>query len=176
VTHSEPDRVALGSTNPAKVRAVSRVVSGRVEAVAVDSGVAEQPRGHAETVAGAENRAHDALAAVDAAYGVGIEGGVAEFEGTPGRYLIMWAAVTDGDRTGRGAGPSLRLPADVADRVRAGEELGPVMADVVGEDDLARREGAAGALTGGRVSRADALADAVAAAFGPFRTDYYAPR
>ncbi|MFB6122695.1 MAG: inosine/xanthosine triphosphatase [Haloferacaceae archaeon] len=165
--------MALGSENPAKVRAVSRVVSAPVVAVAVDSGVPEQPRGHAETVAGAEHRARNALAAVDAAYGVGIEGGVAEFEGAPGLYLVMWAAVTDGDRTERGAGPSLRLPADVAAEVRAGAELGPVMADVVGEDDVARREGAAGALTGGRVTRADALTDAVAVAFGPFETAYY---
>ena len=51
-------------------------------------------------------------------------------------YLTMWAAVTDGERLERRAGPSLRLPAAVADRVRAGAKLGPVMDDVIGEADV----------------------------------------
>jgi inosine/xanthosine triphosphatase len=167
-------RVGVGSGNPVKRRAVASVLgTATVETVQVDSGVAEQPRGHAETVAGAENRARRALAAAAFDYGVGIEGGVAEFDGTDGLFLVMWAAATDGTRTGRAAGPSLELPARIASRVRAGEELGPVMDDVLGTDDVARKEGAAGAFTRGRLPRADALADAVAGAFAPFSCDLY---
>ena len=145
-----------------------------VEAVAVDSGVSEQPSGHPETVAGAENRARNVLAA-DRGFdlGVGIEGGVAEFDGTDGLYLVMWAAVTDGDRMERGAGPSIRLPDRIADRVRSGEELGPVMDDELDEEGVARRQGAAGVLTGGHVDRTAALRAAVAGALGPFVTDEY---
>ena len=168
-------RVVVGSGNPVKRRAVISVFpDATVELASVASGVSEQPRGHAETIAGAETRARNALAADDGAdYGVGIEGGVTRFDGVEGLYLIMWAAATDGDRTGRGAGPSLRLPDGVAARVEAGAELGPVMDDVLGEEDVARRGGAAGAFTGGRLPRADALADAVRVAFGPFVTDHY---
>jgi non-canonical (house-cleaning) NTP pyrophosphatase len=54
-----------------------------------------------------ETRARRAHATTDAEFGVGIEGGVAEFDGTPGLFLVMWAAVTDGDRLERGAGPAL---------------------------------------------------------------------
>jgi len=184
-------RVGVGSGNPVKRRAVELSLGAAadadlpgdptavaVESVPVDSGVSEQPTGHAETVAGAENRAAAVLeadAGSPSAYdlGVGIEGGVAEFDGDDGRYLIMWAAVTDGDRVGRAAGPSLALPADVAARIDDGEELGPVMDDRLGTDGVATRGGAAGALTAGRVDRAEALAAAVSGALGPFVSELY---
>jgi inosine/xanthosine triphosphatase len=166
--------VGVGSGNPVKRRAVARVLTtATVETVPVESGVSEQPRGHAETVAGAENRARRALASGAYDYGVGIEGGVAEFEGADGLFLVMWAAATDGTQVGRAGGPSLELPGRVASRVRAGEELGPVMDDILGTDDVARKAGAAGAFTRGRLPRADALADAVAGAFAPFSCDLY---
>lgn len=175
-------RIGVGSGNPVKRRAVEAVVDGEagaagratVEAVAVDSGVSEQPSGHPETIRGAENRARNVIAA-DAEFdlGVGIEGGVAEFEGTEGLYLVMWAAVTDGDEVGRGAGPAIRLPDAIAHRVRAGEELGLVMDDELDEEGVARGRGAAGVLTGGRVDRTAALETAVAGAMGPFLTDEY---
>lgn len=176
-----PMRIGVGSGNPVKRRAVESIGDqddgsvGRatVESVVVDSGVSDQPTGHAETVRGAENRARNVV--TDGAFdlGVGIEGGVAEFDGSEGLYLVMWAAVTDGDRTGRGAGPAIRLPDGIADRVRAGEELGPVMDDELGEEGVARKQGAAGVLTGGHVDRTAALETAVAGAMGPFLTDEY---
>ncbi|ELZ43917.1 hypothetical protein C464_13810 [Halorubrum coriense DSM 10284] len=193
-------RVGVGSGNPVKRRAVELALGAAadddlpggptgvaVESIPVDSGVSEQPTGHAETVAGAENRATAVLGARrgdadgdggsggDASYdlGVGIEGGVAGFDGTDDRYLIMWAAVTDGDRVGRGAGPSVALPADVAARIDDGAELGPVMDDRLDTDGIAERGGAAGALTNGRVDRAEALAAGVSGALGPFVTALY---
>jgi len=166
-------RVAVGSRNPVKVAAVERALpDATVEAVGVDSGVPDQPWGHAETRTGAENRARRALApAFD--LGVGIEGGVARYDDTDGLFLVMWAAVADGDRLEVGVGPGLRLPDAVADRVESGEELGPVMDDVVGESDVKRDQGAAGVLTDGIVDRESCLRHAVAGALGPFRTDHY---
>jgi len=135
-------RVGVGSGNPVKRRAVELALGSAadddlpsdptgvaVESVPVDSGVSEQPTGHAETIAGAENRAAAVLDAEPrggagapddgATYdlGVGVEGGVAGFDGADGRYLIMWAAVTDGERVGRAAGPSFALLADIAARI-----------------------------------------------------------
>lgn len=167
--------VAVGSTNPVKERATKQVLTDTdtVVVVDVDSGVPEQPRGRAETVQGAENRARRAheQAAVDLA--VGIEGGVAELDGVDGLFLIMWAAATDGERTGRAGGPTLRLPASLADPVRDGRELGPVLDKHLDRDGVAREEGAAGLLTGGAIDRTDALAHAVAGALGPFTTAEY---
>jgi inosine/xanthosine triphosphatase len=180
-------RVVVGSGNPVKRDAAARVFDGAtVEAVAVASGVSEQPVGHAETRRGAATRAMRALDEIgddpmDAPdLGVGIEGGVAavgDADGADGAgdglSLVMWAAVTDGDRLSYGGGPTFPIPDHIAVRVRAGEELGPVMDDVLGVDDVARKQGAAGVFTAGRVTRTDALETAVAAAAGPFLSERY---
>ncbi|MXR50703.1 inosine/xanthosine triphosphatase [Halovenus sp. WSH3] len=169
-------RVAVGSLNPVKEAATARALGDRpadVLPVDVDSGVSEQPRGRSETITGAENRASAALAETDCTYGVGIEGGVADVDGAEGLWLIMWAAVTDGRGWGRGGGPTLRLPADIAERVRAGEELGPVMDDHLDAEGIATDQGAAGVLTDGSIDRTSALAHGVSAAFGPFLADVY---
>jgi inosine/xanthosine triphosphatase len=164
--------VAVGSGNPVKRRAVARALpEATVEAVVVESGVPEQPVGHAQTVTGAERRAERALPGYDLA--VGIEGGVASFEDLEELWLVMWAAATDGERWGRGSGPSIRLPEGVAARIEAGAELGPVMDDLLGTDGIARKEGAAGALTGGIVDRESSLTHAVGGALGPFVTGFY---
>jgi inosine/xanthosine triphosphatase len=162
--------VAVGSTNPVKVKAVERTLERyepAVTAVAVDSGVPEQPRSIVETVTGAETRARRALEATGAEYGIGLEGGVARLDGAPGLSLIMWAATTDGDRIERGSGPTLRLPDRIATRVDGGEELGPVMDDVFGREGIAERDGAAGVLTGGLTNRTRALGEAIACSAGP---------
>jgi inosine/xanthosine triphosphatase len=171
-------RIAVGSGNPVKRRAVESAVASTLKeadvvAESVDSGVSEQPRGQAETIAGAETRAANALGTGEYDLGVGLEGGVAEFGGADGLFLIMWGAVTDGEEFGYGAGPSFRLPESIGERVVAGEELGPVMDDVLGEEDVAKNQGAAGALSAGVVDRDDALGAAVAAAMGPFVSGQY---
>lgn len=183
-------QVVVGSGNPVKRDATARVFpTAAVTPLPVDSGVSEQPTGHAETLRGAVVRARRAFAAADADLGVGIEGGVApapdvdasvaDVDGSPPRVvgadrsLVMWAAVTDGDRLARGSGPSLPLPDGIAARVARGEELGPVMDDLLGVDGVAEKQGAAGAFTAGRLTRTDALEAAVAAAAGPFLSDHY---
>ena len=75
-----PRVLLVGSGNAAKLQAV-RVAAAAVLpaaellAVAVASGVAEQPVGWTETVAGAENRAVAALRGAEG-WGVGIESGI----------------------------------------------------------------------------------------------------
>ncbi|ERH04621.1 MAG: hypothetical protein A07HR60_01645 [uncultured archaeon A07HR60] len=174
-------RIGVGSGNPVKRHAVESVVTGetapfdsepQVESVSVESGVDEQPWGVTETVSGAETRAVNVFTeGYD--LGIGIEGGVAESDAADGLFLIMWAAVVDGEVTGRAAGPQIRLPARVATRLRDGAELGPVMDDLLDESDVARGRGAAGELTGGQIDRETALATAVAGALAPFVSGLY---
>ena len=175
-------RVGVGSGNPVKRRAVEAVLDAgedalgegaTVEAVPIDSGVSEQPRGHGETVAGAETRARNVLAAGAYDLGVGIEGGVADIDAAPGLYLVMWAAATDGTRTEVGGGPRLRLPDGVAGRLHDGAELGPVMDDLLDTSGVAENRGAAGVLTAGMTDRTEALRTAAAGALGPFVTGHY---
>jgi inosine/xanthosine triphosphatase len=186
--------VAVGSENPVKLAATEAALRGReptVESVPVDPGVQDQPRGHAETIAGAQNRAESALAfGPEVDLSVGIEGGVAELRRHQGGdrtwadevarvsnssdlFLVMWAAASDGIRMARGSGPAIRLPERVANRVRDGQPLGPVVDDLVGTDDVGRGQGAAGVLTDGIVDRESALEQAIAGALGPFVTDHY---
>lgn len=105
--------------------------------------------------------------------GVGVEGGDATLADREGLYLITWAAATDGQRLERGGGPAIRLPEAVAERIGTGGELGPVLDGAFGRDGIARAEGATGLLTDGLTDRENALAQAVAAAVGPFESDAF---
>lgn len=168
-------QVGVGSRNPVKLAATELAFDAfeepaTVEAVDVDSGVSDQPLGDTETIRGAKYRAERALRAFD--FGVGIEGGVTD--GSNDSLLVMWAAVTDGDEICLGGGPRLPLPRGVAERVSAGDELGPVMDEVVGLSNVAQKQGAVGVLTGGIVDRQSALLHALAGALGPFVTDHFA--
>lgn len=164
--------VAVGSTNPAKVKAVRKAIvsvwrQADVRGVDVASGVSEMPMSDAECLEGARNRAKAARAALDAEVGVGLEGGVQR----DGEMLLLvgWAAVCAADgREGVAGTARLPLPSIIARRVLAGEELGPVMDDLLGEHKSNHRGGAVGALTAGLVLRADAFSMAVSYALAPF--------
>jgi inosine/xanthosine triphosphatase len=133
----------------------------------VQSGVDEMPRDDKETITGARNRAHAARRQTSSDLGVGLEGGVHPH--AVGLLLQGWVVIVDGNgREGIGATARIPLPSLIARRVLAGEELGPVMDDLLEEHDVKRRGGAVGALTAGLVPREDAFAIAVAYALAPF--------
>jgi len=168
--------VAVGSTNPVKLNATAAALgdlADSVVAVDVDPGVPEQPRSTAETVQGAKNRARRALDAEAAALGVGLEGGVATVDGLDGQFLTMWAAVATGEAVSVGAGPRLRLPEAVARAIAEGRELGPLLDEILGTEGLKHGRGAVGVYTADRVTREDALRQAVAMALGPVVTEHY---
>ncbi|GJG87243.1 NTPase [Gemmatimonadetes bacterium T265] len=160
--------VAVGSANPVKVAAVravlARVAPGAVvESVAVASGVPDQPWGDAETRRGATIRARAALRAAGADLGVGIEGGVVEEadevdDAVPrGLWTCAWAAVAEPDgRVHRGGSLAMPLPAPVAERVRAGAELGHAMDALLGTTGTKHRGGTVGVLTAGLIDRRQA--------------------
>jgi len=170
--------VQVGSLNPAKVTPVRDVFAAYwpqavVEGVAVPSGVPDQPLGEAQTRQGAVNRARGALAHAGAAnaWGVGLEGGVI-LDGQDGRLFGVVAVAHA--RAGRvevevSRTADLRLPPRVAARVRAGEELGPVMDDLLGLRDIKRGVGSVGVLTAGLLTRADVWRQAVVLALTPLR-------
>lgn len=170
--------VVVGSGNPVKVDAVRDAfasvfpaVEHRLESLAVPSGVSDQPRGRAETREGALHRA-DAAAErrPDAAFWVGIEGGV--FEESGEMYAFARVAVrSSAGRTGESSSGAFRLPDPVAERVRRGTELGAADDEVFGTDDSKRGRGAVGLLTGGAVTRTGLYAQAVCLALAPFVHD-----
>lgn len=164
--------VAVGSTNPVKLAAVQAVIdelwpAARVEALAVDPGVPNQPLSDEQMVTGALARAAAARSALDADLGVGLEGGV--HRSPWGLLLTGWVAVVDrSGRQGLGSGGRLPLPAVLAEAVLAGEELGPAMDRLAGEHDTRRGPGAVGILTRGLVRRDEAFRVAMAYAMAQF--------
>ena len=173
-------KIAVGSTNPVKIAAVRTVVErvwpeAEVYGLDVPSGVSLMPMSDADCLAGARNRARSAQAAKGAALGVGLEGGV-NLE-PAGLMLLGWVAAVDGNgREGVGGGARLPLPGPIAERVLAGAELGLVMDELMGQQNVKQKGGAVGALTAGLVLRQETFAVAVAYALAPFVSpDFYGP-
>lgn len=165
-------KVAVGSMNPVKVAAARSVIErvwpgATIASVSVPSGVRAMPMSDAECQEGAKNRATAAQQVAQANLGIGIEGGVHESEGQ--LWLTAWTVIVDGrGRVGMGSSGRLILPPSIAQRIRSGEELGPVMDQLMEEANIKQRGGAVGALTAGLVLRQEALALGVTYALAPF--------
>ncbi len=165
-----PMTVAVGTSNPIKVRAVYRVfkryMDPVVEGVSVDSGVPAQPVGFSEVVRGAVNRALRALEAAKPAYGVGVEAGPLKLAGGRGLEVQVAVIVDSGMRAGIGFSSGFLLPSVVEDRVLAGEELSSVFPHQrLG--DIGEGVGVIGVLTWGGVTRLDLTMQAVEMALVP---------
>ncbi|HEX3866686.1 MAG TPA: inosine/xanthosine triphosphatase [Gemmatimonadaceae bacterium] len=167
--------IAVGSTNPVKIGAVRAVLgalapAATITGIAVPSTVADQPFGDDETIRGARARAEAARRALDADFGVGIEGGVVDAADGSMR-TCAWATIVDAHgRSSVGGSLAMPLPDAVARMVRAGTELGHAMDALVGERDTKRGAGAVGILTAGLVDRQRAYEILLAYAVAPFVT------
>jgi inosine/xanthosine triphosphatase len=172
--------VLVGSANPVKIAAVTAVIqrvwpSCQVRGIAAESGVPAQPFGDAETQRGALSRARAGILADDEAdLGVGLEGGVV-LEPNGSMRTCAWAAITD-RRGVEGFGGSLAipLPPQVAERIRAGEELGHAMDAVAQATGTKFGRGAVGILTAGLIDRQRAYEPLVTYALAPWLApDYF---
>ena len=186
----------MGTENQAKCGAVRRALEGlrtllppedstsrlaeiQLRPVGVPSGVAEQPLGFEEIVAGARNRARSAMASGGCVLAVGIEDGLVPLpDGLGGQktYNVGCAWVTDGEREGSGFSSGFSYPTEC---------LGPATEDQQPIGDLfdalwrrhrdpddhgasGRNEGNIGKLTGGRLTRSDYGSHAVLSALVRF--------
>jgi inosine/xanthosine triphosphatase len=151
-------KVGIGSKNPAKVSSVEQALSHwnqfDLVSVNVPSGVSEQPLSDQETINGALNRAQRALKEVNGDIGIGLEGGVQETE--QGLFLCNWGALVAPQINPIVAGGArISLPEDIAERLRAGEELGPIMVDFANKENVRSKEGAVGIFTNGMINRSE---------------------
>ena len=173
-----PKRVVVGSLNPVKIAAVHAVVlrvvsDSQVSGVQVASGVPDQPFGDLETRQGAEARARAALEASDAELAVGLEGGVV-VEPDGSMRTCAWAVAIDREgRRGIGGSLSMPLPPIVAERIRAGEELGHAMDAVAQTVGTKHGRGAVGILTAGLIDRQRAYETLVTYALAPWLAAEY---
>ena len=111
-------KIAIGSTNPTKTRAVENVMRSvfddlEVVAMEVPSGISAQPIGDEETRRGALNRAQAVLELAGADWGFGLEGGIVQTE-----YGVMtnaWCVIVERDgKIGVGGSANMLLPQTVA--------------------------------------------------------------
>lgn len=148
-------KIVIGTKNPSKIAAVERAfpaANNSFFSLNIPSGVSEQPATDEETIRGAVNRA--TAAAQEGDIGIGLEGGVQEI--SLGLCLCNWGALVEKDKPPIIAGGArFLLPEKIAERIRAGEELGPVMDDFFNKQDVRKHEGAVGIFTNGLVDRAD---------------------
>jgi inosine/xanthosine triphosphatase len=150
-------KIIIGSNNPAKIAAVKNAFHyQQTEFLSLDisSGVREQPFSDDETIRGAINRAVGALEMGNGDIGIGLEGGVQE--SAQGLLLCNWGALASKEKPPIIAGGArFLLPLEIADRLRAGEELGPVMDDYAKKANVRKNEGAVGIFTNGLINRSE---------------------
>jgi inosine/xanthosine triphosphatase len=150
-------KIIIGSNNPAKVAAVKNAFHYQpTEFLSLDipSGVNEQPFSDEETIRGAINRAVGALKQGNGDIGIGLEGGVQESE--YGLLLCNWGALAvKNNEPIIAGGARFLLPPEVAARLRAGEELGPVMDEFTKRENIRKNEGAVGIFTNGLINRSE---------------------
>jgi inosine/xanthosine triphosphatase len=179
--------VALGSDRAAKIMAV-RASIARVAAIdsswaeatvlarAVETTVPAMPLNDWQLMQGARERA---LAVRDqllnkrreADIYVGLEGGFhsMSIEGEWYTFLRGWAFATDGKSSAFGATPSISVPGALVKKVIEGrQELGLVIDEVAGIQDVRSRQGAWGILSRDLVTRSMSFEVALIAAFAPF--------
>lgn len=167
-------RIGVGSRNPVKMEAIQDVMGrcfpqARFEALAVESGVPDQPLGLAQTVFGAKNRARNAFAReADYAFGVALESGLVPVPETRTGYMNLTAcAVYDGREMYVGLGPAFELPDEVTRLVvEEGLELDPAVrrAGLTENVRIGYAQGIIGVLSRGRVTRLDYSRPAVSMA------------
>ncbi|MEN0005228.1 MAG: inosine/xanthosine triphosphatase [Bacteroidota bacterium] len=169
----QPLQIVVASKNPAKVRAVAngftKIFSREVqiERVAAPSGVRDQPMTSVETLTGARNRvAHIRQLRPNADFWVGIEGGIEHFDHR--MEAFGWIVIQSPHQTGEAKSANFFLPPEIARRIDAGEELGPVNDDVFGATNSKHKGGAVGLLTNEAVSRTGLYEQALLLALIPF--------
>ena len=164
-------KIAVGSHNPLKIKAVETVAAKvfgdvTVEAVRVDSGVRHNPLTDAETLSGAVTRAKAAREKAGADLGVGLEGGITEIGGRC--YTCVWCAVDTGKTTLTGGGVHIPVPEEVARLItREGVEMGHAMDRLTGDSDTKRKMGFEGIVTRGLIDRRESFEAVLAYTLAP---------
>lgn len=119
----------------------------------VDSGVPDQPIGLEVTIQGAINRAINAFSK-EFDLSVGIESGLLEVPHSITGYLdVQWCAIYDGEKITLGVSAGFEYPPLVIEEVLKGKEVGDVMDQITGVDNLGEKKGAVNHLSRGLLDR-----------------------
>lgn len=162
-------QILVASANPAKIRAVEQCFSVNfpaqaitVSGISVPSGVADQPLTSEETYAGAKNRLMALKQQAAADFYVAIEAGL------DGEMTFAWMLIEHNGKLGKARSASLMLPKAALLALEQGQELGDVMDQLFGTQNIKQAGGAIGLLTHNRLSRSGVYQQALTLALIPF--------
>lgn len=170
--------IFVGSHNPVKINAVKVAAQEtwpevQVFGYDVPSKVSSQPLSDQETLTGATNRASAAMAAgvteyhpTDTCLAVGLEGGVlTDNEGQ--MWSTVWAVVLDQEgKIFEANGARVKVPQIIADPISKGQEMGPIMQQLTGEQDVRSKQGMFGIITQNFITRTEEYAGIAKMALG----------
>lgn len=167
-------KVAIGTENKAKIQAVENIIREVWRDVEfsyfqTNSFVSNQPLSDEEAIKGAINRANQAINKAGADYGVGLEG--TTNLNNYGMFLHGWVAIVDKEgNVGLGQSASVHLPNNIEQRIKKGEELGPIMQELMNDEKnvIRHNEGTNGVLTSGLYTRIKEFEDATRCALSRF--------
>jgi inosine/xanthosine triphosphatase len=169
-------KVLVGSENPVKIEAAKEVFSKyfgqiSVTGVKVSSKVPIQPIDE-EMLEGAKNRALELKKlneekSLGADFFVGIEGGITKL------YSKWFASgvgcvIDNQGRIGYGISPYFELPGRIVEQLLSGSELGEVMEEISGKNNIRQKEGAIGMLSKGVMDRKALYIHCLISALVPF--------
>lgn len=167
--------VVVGSENEPKRLAVEKAFGSAflgeemvVESVAAQSDVASHPITIEESIAGAENRARNAVRLRPGAdYYVGIEGGLLPVRDVA--LEIGWVAIISSyNKIGIGSSLGIELRGRLRRAVESGEELSVALSRHHGLIDIGKANGYYGVTTNNLVTRESGYVPAIIAALAPF--------
>ncbi len=169
-------KVLVGSQNPVKIEATKEVFrkyfdQTNIIGINVPSEVSAQPVDE-EMFEGAKNRALQLKKIsekknFEADFFIGIEGGIIKLYS---RWFASGVACLI-DNQGRfcyGLSPCFELPGYIVDKLLSGSELGVVMEQISGKNNIKQEEGAIGFLSKGMMDRKNLYIHCLIAALVPF--------
>ena len=170
-------KVVIASLNPAKIKAVESAFQSafpsqafEFSGVSVPSGVADQPMSNEETHLGALNRVSNAkLEILDGDFYVGLEAGI------EGNVTFAWMVIESDTHRGESRSASLMLPPEVLAQLAYANELGDVMDQVFGTDNIKQKGGAISLLTQNQLTRSSVYHQALILALIPFTNTEHFP-
>ncbi len=173
--------VYVGTTNPAKLKAVEQVLAELtsaqiiVQGFSVPSEVSDQPQTDRETKIGSANRAKNVFKHVRSqkllnktgnTLCIGLEGGV--FTQGKSLWCTVWVTLldpADAKNLIQVNGLRFKLPSEIANPMKTGAEMGHVVGNMAHNPNLKREGGMIGLITNGTVTRTSEYANLVRLAF-----------
>lgn len=165
----KPVVIAVGSTNPAKLKGVERALKRLCKVPCVVKGMKvasfAQPMGHA-TVRGAVARAKNAFEEGKVDYGIGLESGIFSFGGK--NMDVLFCAVCDESGITLGNSMGFEVPGKLIEHIiKRGMDLSDAFEEVYGVKEVGKGKGAIGFFSKGIFERAHMAEQALLCAMIP---------